>query len=305
MKFILYNPITHLFDFFVEALIYEFEKRKIEYTFEYQNNKLEDIILILINPHFFYENTEINKRVKDISKKYKYKILYISEPINFIVEKKVYMELINIIKPYTLWTYTNSNLNVLNTYLKVFKIFPFYNRKYDFTNKTINSITNTTKKSITNTITNTNNTTKNINNIVFIGNINTVRENTCNILFKDYLINFKDKWLKEDWKEILNNYLFYLNIHRRNNCLSFETFRIIPILANGGVIFSEHCNKEEEEIYSKYNIIFCNKEDLLESFINYKKNIDYDKIIEKTENFKKEINKYFLLDEYIQYHEKL
>ena len=48
--------------------------------------------------------------------------------------------------------------------------------------------------------------------------------------------------------------LFYLNVHRRVNCKSFESFRIIPLLANGSVIFSELCNESEIEEYKNYII---------------------------------------------------
>jgi hypothetical protein len=223
---------------------------------------------------------------------FKYKILYLSEPINYIIEKKVYIELINKLKPYCLWTYTNDNLNKLNfnSSLKklisnTYKIFPNYNNTYNFLDL----------KNIE---------TKNTENIIFLGNINDNRIETCNT-FKNKLINMKDVWTKEGWSEILNNNLFYLNIHRRNNCKSFEAFRIIPILANGGFIFSERCNEIDENIYKDYNIIFVEKKDLYNTFIEYIKNINFEEIRIKTIMFRKNMQENIELDKYLYFHEKI
>jgi hypothetical protein len=287
INFIIYNPKTNLFDFFIESLKIELKKYDefliIQQYSETSNDSSNSVIFILINPHFIYDYKEIQEDIKNINKKYKYKILYITEPINFIVEKKVYTELINLIKPYCLWTYTNYNFNKINTYLKMFKIFPNYNSAYYLTEISIDII----KK-------------KKINHIFFIGNINENRRDTCN-QFRDFIINKRDMWFIDDWKEILNNNLFYLNIHRRNNCKSFEAFRIIPLLANGVVIFSENCNKEEEEIYEKYNIIFCKKEELYSKFMCYKENIDYGDILKRAILFREDFIKDDL-EKYILFH---
>jgi len=290
MNFVIYNPKTQLFDFFIDSLKIEFEKRNIKniviYNEELNINTLnnKDIILILINPHFIFDYKNIRENINKISKFYKYKILYLTEPINFIVEKKVYLELIKLIKPYCLWTYTNENFNKINTPLNIFKIFPNYNNAYYFTEINIENIKY-----------------KNINNILFIGNINENRMDICN-KFGTLLINKTNMWLPEEWKELLNNYLFYINIHRRNNCKSFESFRIIPLLANGCVIFSENCNEDEKEIYKEYNIIFCEKKDLYEEFIKYKENINYENILEKTVLFRKNMVNNIELDKYIRFH---
>jgi hypothetical protein len=288
VNFIIYNPKTNLFDFFVEALKVELKKydefELIEsYGYETSNDSSNDVLLILINPHFLYDYKEIQEDIQNINKKYKYKILYITEPINFIVEKKVYTELINQIKPYCLWTYTNYNMNKINTYLKMFKVFPNYNSAYYLTEINIENIQK-----------------KSIENIFFIGNINEKRRESCN-QFRDLLINKRDMWTIEEWKEILNNNLFYLNIHRRNNCKSFESFRIIPLLANGVVVFSERCNEEEEKMYEKYNILFCKKEELYSQFLNYKENIDYDDIVKRAILFREDSIKDDL-EKYIHFH---
>lgn len=286
MKLIIYNPRTNLFDFFVDALKYDFLKKNIETTIFLNNDydKQNDPIIIIVNPHFIFDEISIYNEINMISNTFKYKILYITEPINFTIEKKVYLQLINIIKPYSLWTYTKSNFFKLNTYISHFKIFPNYNEAYNFTN--IDNIKY-----------------RNIENIIFFGNIN---ENRKIIASKfNTLINKTNMWSKNEWKNILDNYLFYLNIHRRINCHSFEAFRIIPILANGGVIFSELCNEEEMKLYSKYNIIFADRNLLLKTFHDYIQNIDYQQIYEKAFLFRNDINHNDEINDFINFHIKL
>ena len=194
MKFIIYNPKTELFNFFVDALTNELNNKKIEvinYNLNYLNfNYTKDIIIILINPHFIFYYKNIKNEINKIFNKFKYKILYLSEPLNYIIERKVYLELIKIIKPYCLWTYTFDNLNKLNTYLNIFKICPKYNETYILSD--INNIKS-----------------RNINNIIFFGNINNNRLNTCNS-FNKYLINKIESWSRKEWADILNNNLSLL-----------------------------------------------------------------------------------------------
>ena len=296
MKFIIYNPKTYLFDFFCNAIIYEFNKRLIQTVLLKDSiinyDKLDifyekDIILILVNPHFINDYIEIKNELHNIKKKFKYKIFYLTEPINFIIEKKVNLELIELIKPYCLWTYTYENFNKLKTFIKIYKIFPSYNEEYNFCNLDLDNI----KK-------------RNNKNIVFFGNINENRINICN-KFNDNIINKTDSWSKDDWSLILNSYLFYLNIHRRNNCKSFESFRIIPILANGGVIFAERSNIKDEEEYKEYNIIFVDKKDLPKIFYEYIKNINYNIILEKALNYRKKIILNNNIDNFLNFHNNL
>jgi len=299
MNFIIYNPISHLFDFFIDAFIYQLNNRnistihidKIEVDYnEYSNIHYEkDIVLFIVNPHFIYDYIEINKNIKKLSNDFKYKILYLTEPINFMIEKKIYQDLIHFIKPYVLWTYTYDNFNKIKTPLKIFRIQPM--NPYPFIHTKDIDIDHLKKKIS--------------DKIVFIGNINENRRDICN-MFKPYLININNKWSKEDWTNILSNNLFYLNIHRRLNCKSFESFRIIPILSNGGVIFSERCNEKEEKLFKDFNIIFVERKDIYHTFLNYIKNIDYSMIFEKIILFKNSKSEDLdNLDKYIEYHSSL
>jgi hypothetical protein len=293
IKFIIYNPKTQLFDFFCNAIIHEFNKRSIETILIKENiiiyDKLDvnfekDIILILVNPHFINDFSEIKLEIINIKKRFKYKIIYLTEPINFLIEKKVNLELIELIKPYCLWTYTYENFNKIKTFINTYKIFPSYNESYNLCNITFENL----KK-------------RNNKNIIFFGNINENRINICNE-FNNVLINKTDAWTIKDWEIILNNYLFYLNIHRRNNCKSFESFRIIPILANGGVIFSEHSNIKDEEEYKDYNIIFVQKNNIFSTFKNYIKNINYNIILEKALNYRKNMITNNNIDNFLNFH---
>ena len=288
MKLIIYNPATHLFDFFIDSLKYELNSRNID-LINYNNKSdfdTDNPILIIVNPHFIFDYKDIHDEIINISKIFKYKILYLTEPINFIIEKKVYNDLIKLIKPYSLWTYTKENFNKLNTRVKYFKVFPNYNESYSFLNLDYDNLKS-----------------RSLQNIIFIGNINDSRS-WIKTAFSN-LINITNSWSKEEWINITSNHLFYLNIHRRINCKSFESFRIIPLLANGSVIFSEYCNESEMEEYKNYNIIFCSKEDLYTNYCNYIKNIDYDEILNKSLLFRSTMTINKDLDDYINYHNSL
>ena len=291
MKFIIYNPIKELFTFFINALKNYLDKINIKIINTIKNENIDfkkDIILIIINPHFIYDYKNIYDDIIFISSNYKYKIFYITEPINFIIEKKVFTDLIKIIKPYCIWTYTSENIGKLNIYQNIYNIYPKFNKELDFINISLNNIKE-----------------RNSNSIIFFGNINENRIQTCN-QFNNYLINKKESWSKEEWSNILNENLFYLNIHRRCGCKSFEAFRIIPILANGGFIFSEKTNEIDETEYKDYNIIFCNKKDLYETFINFKNNIDYNSIYEKALLYRiNNLDKNDELEKYFEYHNKI
>jgi hypothetical protein len=286
MKFIIYNPETKLFDFFINSLIKEFEILKIDVVNYFDKNLIIDfsidIIMIIIDPHFIFDYKHIEEEVAKISKNYKYKILYITEPINFLIEKTIYTNLIKKINPYCLWTYTFENLNKLKIPQKIFKIFP-PNNFFKFIEVKLDNLKE-----------------RNINNIIFFGNITENRIKICSE-FNHYLINKTSAWSIEEWKNILLNNLFYLNIHRRNNCKSFETFRIVPILANGGVIFSERCNEIEEELYKKYNIFFIDKTNIYNFFLEFIKNINYEDIYNKYISFLEDTKSN--LNSYLNYHQ--
>jgi hypothetical protein len=300
-KFIIYDPISkdfkplspQLYTFFINSLCIELTKRNIINIVTDKILKLSHIdykntvILIIVNPHFINDYIEIKNEIKYISDNFKYKILYLTEPINFLVEKNINLNLIKFIKPYCLWTYTYENFNKINTKINIYKVFPNFNEAYNLTEINLENIKR-----------------KNREKIFFFGNINENRKHVCN-QFNNYLMNINDCWTHEQWANILNNNLFYLNIHRRSNCKAFESFRIIPILANGCVIFSESVNKMEEEEFNDYNIIFSEKNKLYDSFLKYINNINYEIILEKCYNFRKNIVINNDLDKFINFHNNI
>lgn len=291
MKFILCDLFTQNHQFLTQSLYFEFINRGFECIIinsliQNIESNINSIFILIINPYFM-KNKTITSTLQNINKKYKYKILYITEPINYIIEKKVYLDLINILKPYCLWTYTYNNFNKLKTYLNMFYIPPIYNESYNLTNPILISL----KEKIN-------------DKIVFIGNINENRKPTLK-KFQDKLITIDNLWNESDWKNILNKYLFYINIHRRNGCQSLETLRCIPILANGGVIFSEDCNELDKEKYKGYNIYFYKKEELLSIFLDKIKNIDYEEIYKKTILFRTTQDNINDLKKYIDFHNNI
>ena len=70
MKLIIYNPATHLFDFFIDSLKYELTLRNIEILFYNKDSYYEkDIpILIIVNPHFIFDIKDIHDEIINISK---------------------------------------------------------------------------------------------------------------------------------------------------------------------------------------------------------------------------------------------
>ncbi len=296
MKLYIYNPKTKLFDFFIDALKYEFEKRYfnsvnidnklIEDIKDIKEINNKDILFIIINPHFIKDYKEINDEIIELSKRFKYKVFYITEPINYKIEKIVYEGILQMIKPFAIWTYTYENFNKLRLWQPLYNIHPNYN------------ILNTS------TISTVHLKNKNIKNIIFIGNITDTRKDICN-KFGNKLINYNDSWTKDEWNTILTNNLFYLNIHRRIGCKSFEAFRIIPILANGGVVISERCNEKDEMKYSKFNIKFVERELLYSTFLNILCNINYEDIYNKIILFRNTMKECIEIDNFLEYYNKM
>ena len=89
-----------------------------------QHSTYKNVYFIFLNLYLLHST---NKQVKDDIKKLcnkKYKILYITEPIQIEVEKKLYINAINQIKPNKIVTYSKGNYNKLNTYHKLIKFYP-------------------------------------------------------------------------------------------------------------------------------------------------------------------------------------
>ena len=255
MEFLIYDPFTENHTFLINnfkenmTIFNNVTKRIIDID---NNEKDKRTYIIFINHMFLIENKKAQEDYQKLIKK-KNKILYITEPIELIIEINFYKKIINELKPRKVFTYCEENLLKLNLLCKYQKIYPI-NKKYlsfiDINGPLYNK--------------------KDLTKIVFIGKMNDYR-NKIKDIFGDDLIIFEDKYKKDEWIEILTKYQYFINIHRRPNSKCFEMMRIIPLLYNNATIISEHVNKKEEEEFQNKNIYFCEIEEMKNKFDEIKK----------------------------------
>ena len=267
MSIIFYDPITKLHNLFILSLIYELNNNGRQYQIinkieiDYNNYDLEhDIIIIFLNPQFLKTHKNIYEEFIKISNNFKYKIYYITEPLDYLIDIKVCETYIKILKPYKLLTYTNENLNKLKVYQSITKLCPKFNNYIDMGDYSINTMKN-----------------KNKDKIIFMGTMNTHRENIFKNMENKIVVK-NDIWNMDEYQEIIEQNLFFINIHRRNGCKCLEYLRVIPLLANGCIVISELSNQEDMNELKDYNIYFCDKANILETYYNILKNINYNKV---------------------------
>jgi len=279
MSIIFYDPITKLHNLFILSLIYELNNNGCQYQIinkidiDYNNYDLEhDIIIIFLNPQFLKTHKNIYDEFIKISNNFRYKIYYITEPLDYLIDIKVWETYIKILKPYKLLTYTNENLNKLKVYQSITKLCPKFNNYIDMGDYSINTMKN-----------------KNKDKIIFMGTMNTHRENVFKTMENKIVVK-NDIWNMDEYQEIIEHNLFFINIHRRNGCKCLEYLRIIPLLANGCIVISELSNEEDMNELKDYNIYFCDKANILETYYNILKNINYNQVF-YNEVYKK-VNKF-------------
>ena len=277
MSIIFYDPITKLHNLFILSLIYELNNNGHRYEIinkveiDYNNYDLaNDIIIIFLNPQFLKTHKNIYNEFIKISNNFRYKIYYITEPLNYLIDIKVWEEYIKILKPFKLLTYTNENLNKLKVYQSITKLCPKFNNYIDMGDYSIETMKN-----------------KNKDKIIFMGTMNIHRENVFKNMENKIVVK-NDIWNMDEYQEIIENNLFFINIHRRNGCKCLEYLRIIPLLANGCIVISELSNEEDMNELKDYNIYFCDKANILETYYNILKNINYNEIYNKVNKFREE-----------------
>jgi hypothetical protein len=277
MSIIFYDPITKLHNLFILSLIYELNNNSHIYEIinkveiNYENYDLEhDIIIIFLNPQFLKTHKNIYNEFIKISNNFRYKIYYITEPLDYLIDIKVWETYIKILKPYKLLTYTSENLNKLKIYQSITKLCPKFNNYIDIGDYSIETIKNKDK-----------------DKIIFMGTMNIHRENVFKNMENKIVVK-NDIWNMDEYQEIIENNLFFINIHRRNGCKCLEYLRIIPLLANGCIVISELSNEEDMNELKDYNIYFCDKTNILETYYNILKNINYNEIYNKVNKFREE-----------------
>lgn len=277
MCIIFYDPCTQLHKLFISSLI--FELKKIKYEFEiinsieinYENFNLEhDIIIIFLNPQFLKTHKDIYNEFINISKKFKYKIYYITEPLDYLIDIKIFEDCIKILKPYKILTYTNENINKLNIHQNVIKLTHKFNNHVDICQYDISKLMERNKEKI-----------------IFLGNLNSYREDFFKKMENKVIIK-NNIWNIDEYQQILENNLFFINIHRRNGSKCLEYLRIVPLLANGCIVLSELSNEEDMNELKNYNIHFCEKNELLNIYNNLIQNIDYNDVYNKVVKFRNE-----------------
>jgi len=277
MCIIFYDPCTQLHKLFISSLICELNKIKYEFEIinsieiNYENFNLEhDIIIIFLNPQFLKTHKDIYDEFINISKKFKYKIYYITEPLDYLIDIKVFEDCIKILKPYKILTYTNENINKLNVHQNVIKLTHKFNNHIDICEYDISKLME-----------------RNKDRIIFLGNLNSYREDFFKKMDNKIIIK-NNIWHIDEYQQILENNLFFINIHRRNGSKCLEYLRIVPLLANGCIVLSELSNEEDMNELKNYNIYFCEKNEILNTYNYLIKNINYEDVYNKVIKFRNE-----------------
>ena len=254
MVYYLYDPFTENHTFLVNNLILNLDL----YNYKYEeirhidNKDDDDIYIIIINHMFFIKDNNAKIDYENLISKKK-KILYITEPLELIIEIKYYNNIINKLKPIKIFTYCEENLKKINPICSYDTFFPINKKYLKFVESNISLINK-----------------KDLSKIVFIGKMNEYRSKIKDI-FKNDLIIIEDKYKKEEWIEIIKKYQYFINIHRRPNSLCFESMRIIPLLYNNCTVISEYVNEKEINFFQKGNIYFCKMEEMKNKFEEIKK----------------------------------
>ena len=241
------------------------------------------IFIVVMNYHFWNSDINIKFLIKQISKKYKYKILYITEPTFYLAEKKIYQLFIKDLNPFCLWSYSIENREALSfiKHIPQMIIRPFINKTYIWNN-------DYSEKKIKNTVS---------LKAVFVGIPNEYRNQVLKQFPSEEIVVIDNVYTYDGWKSLTNEYLIFLNIHRRKDSKHLEMLRLVPLLANYCIVISEKGSPSEEIIFKSNDFLihfvestdFYNTykkiHDELENTID--KSVITKKMIEQTNDFRK------------------
>ena len=269
----LYNPFDKLHTIFVNSLLYTIydvgdNGKEIKEWNEVENfkNEYDEIVLIYIaHPIYLYKNQKVNHFIQNINQKKNIKkILYIMEPLTDIQTRILYKRIIRTCHIRNIWTYSKGNMKYienilpniqLKSVIKMVVMSPYYN---DFINWRFQM-----------------NIEKDMNKIVFIGNVTEMRRNKLERIQREMTEKglqkeieiITDRYEINDWKWIVNRYQYFINIHRIDGCLNLETFRIYLLLGNGCIVFSECIGEDEIEEYMDTNLYVSNIDNMVNQMI--------------------------------------
>ncbi len=263
MTFYLYDPKEKLHHFFTISLAYELQRQNKEviilnevYNKDiYMNVKDEDYFIFIVHPIYLLKDEGVLKTIEELKKKRTKKILYVTEPLTLMMDRKNYRILIHRMNIFEIWTYTEANIFFLKGY-RIHRISPYFSDMYKW-------VSFDEKE-------------KNLDKITFIGNPTNLRMNILKDFGEKLEIKSEGLWEKEDWRRLLIKNILFINIHRIPKCPCLETMRITPLLSNGAFIISENVNEKEMEEYKDMNIIFGKREELIQLYEDVIKNWDWD-----------------------------
>ena len=273
----IYNPKTQNHLFLIEMIKQQLQSYSIpvQEIHEIQDKgNQDDIYLLFLNFYFLFDNPVIQKEFHFLCRQ-KYKILYITEPIQFLIDKQLYQTQIRKLRPNLIFTYSQENCKLFTNQFPMIRFFPIDHHYLNFTN--INNVQDLQQKDT--------------NSLLFIGKMNDYRNHILDTTTFKNIKNIEDAWTKDSWTTLVKKHLFFVNLHRikENKCL--ELMRIVPILYNGGIVISSAINQEETKEFKDYNIHFCNQdEEMYDIYLQIKKNLNYKEIYRKMLLFRNKEN---------------
>jgi hypothetical protein len=293
----IYNPKTQNHLFLIEMIKQQLQSYSIivqeiheineQQLITSEQGNQDHIYLLFLNFYFLLDNPKIQKEFQFLCQQ-KYKILYITEPIQFLIDKQLYQTQIRKLRPNLIFTYSQENCKLFPNQFSIMRFFPIDHHYLNFNN--ISSAQYLQEK--------------NTSNLLFIGKINEYRKNIlCSPPFKNVKI-IEDAWTKDSWALLLKKYLFFINLHRikENKCL--ELMRIVPILYNGGIVISSAVNQEEIREFKDYNIYFCDQDkNIYDMYLQIKQTLNYEEVYRKMILFRQKENND--IEKIIQYLNKI
>lgn len=280
----IYNPKTQNHLFLIEMIkqqlqsysipVQEIHKIQETLPFIQDKNNQEHIYLIFLNFYFLFDNPTIQKEFQFLCKQ-KYKILYITEPIQFLIDKQLYQTQIRKLRPNLIFTYSRENCKLFPNQFLMSRFYPIDHHYLNFNN------TSSAQEL----------QQKDTSSLLFVGKKNDYRKHILSTTSFENVQIIEDAWTKDSWTILLKKHLFFVNLHRikENKCL--ELMRIVPILYNGGIVISSAVNQEETKEFKDYNIYFCDQDDeIYDIYLQIKQNLNYEEVYRKMLLFRNKKN---------------